>query len=254
MTGREIKKSLKLGLRENTSVFEGELGVLPLRIILVHNTYNRRLKESQVQSFNVPELTNKGELSRLHKYEPMLTFILYEAKLGKGFTITDFQRNALSKITRKYYDTINISSQELKRVYWDKSRKTLNIVIWNNKGEEKSSVTMKGKVRKKEYYRVVIRFEKVKEKPETVGDLEKIFNENTALVHSSDPSWLYQGMWKLASELNYAVHPFPSEYDDTGKQREKHMKGHDSPYVSKHIIAAIDYLKQHAKEVLEKLK
>lgn len=248
MTGQQLKRNLNLhSLRENACVFEGMVdGGFPIRVVAVYDTYNRRMYETHNFSF-LDKVKCRGELGRSGSLSSsMPTFILYE---GKGFTISDMQKNALSQITRKYYDEVSISKQVVERAYWDKKRKTLNVVVSNYKEASKTTISMKGRSRSSSFYRVTIRFEQVKTQPTSSAELLHIFDTNTALVHSSDPSWIYQGMWKLASELQYAIHPFPSDVKDTGVWRAKHMKGHDAPYVSKHIVAAIDYIKQHPDQV-----
>ena len=75
-----------------------------------------------------------------------------------------------------------------------------------------------------------------------------MINNATAKISSDDASWLYQGMWQNATDLDYAIFPYTGP-KGKGEWSNRHMGEDPAIYISKHIREVFQQIKKDASKI-----
>ena len=166
---------------------------------------------------------------------------------------------AISKLNRKFYKIRkqNHNKASLEEVTYNKKEDVLNLLFkvtptFSGGVGTVTTIDLKGKETERSYYTVIIQFRKIKEvigeqvewnrlspkeKREFIRDLIKFCDVK---FHSNDASFLYQGAWKILSDLDSCVFPFPSGLTDKGIWSNRH--GNNGIHLTKHLINVFNTL------------
>lgn len=169
-------------------------------------------------------------------------------------TIKDLQKNAVSNITRKYYDK-RIQSQNsfisLESVSFVQNDLRITFSVESSEGdggyiENKYTKPPTG------FYTVMIQFIDSNKyltnsinKESTQKALDQIFLNCDVKLFSDDPSFYWQGFWESLDDLDMAIFPFTGKPGD-GEWTERHNS-------SGNLVIGNIRITKHIKQVLDEI-
>jgi len=190
---------------------------------------------------------------------------------GTGFKLKEFVKDIPSERNKKFFkqrQEIGKTGSFLRDVIWNEKKDVLTLKYRVIPTFDKSVKTVNKNANiktSKEYY-PEIQFEDVESFLGSKKDFFTVLNkrqqdelfsllvkDGTVKVHSTDMSWLYQGVWENASELGYSIYPFKGT-KGKGIWSRRHKGESPAVYITKHLIEVINTIPFTKNTIVKKLR
>jgi hypothetical protein len=204
----------------------------------------------------------------------------------EGYNIADLRQNAIDSHTQGHFsDRQNQSTgSELADLSWnDKNKRatgkdrytsTLTLtykVTPTQGGRSQANFTKDGtQTGTKQKYTIKVQFQDINGWIESrqaflndINDqdrkefMDAIIKEAEVKVFSDDPSWVLQGHFYNAAELDYSIFPYPSSLPaPTGYWAKIKTGSSEVPYfsISKHVMEVLETIPNHSNKIIDMIK